>query len=76
MYGCSLWSRFFNFDISRVKVAYNNVFRYLFNTKKLTSMSTIYLQHEIDHFNVVFRKAIFNLRSRVLKSDNGIIMYL
>ena len=72
-YGCQLWCRFKKASMRKVIVAYNNVFRKLFNLERRVSISAMYVQNNVNSFGVVVRKSMYSFISRVDKSDNMLI---
>jgi hypothetical protein len=73
LYCCQLWTHYSQQHFNKVKVAYNNVFRHLFNIKKRCSMSQLYMYNDIDSFSVLMRKSIVRFRQRLKSSDNLLI---
>ena len=72
-YCCQLWSSFRKSLYSRIKVAYNNVFRQLFKIDRNEHISAQYVSKGINAFDVVVRKAAYNLKSRLCNSNNTIL---
>ena len=54
-------------------VAYNNVYRKLFNIRRGVSMSATYVAHFVGSFNVLLRKNLGSFRQRVLNCDNLLV---
>ena len=73
LYCCALWSNYSTNVYSKVKVAYNNIFRSLMKVDRFASVSHAFLQMNLDSFSVLVRSNIFSLRKRLLGSDNCII---
>ena len=71
-YGCHLLTHFKKKNLRKAKVAYNNTFRYLFNLRR-GSISKMFLEYNVDTFNVILRKSIYNLRSQMYMSLNHLI---
>lgn len=65
-----LWTCYKPVDINKLTVAFNDIYRMLFNIKRGESMSTIYINNNMDCFKVLLRKAAFRFRTRLLNSDN------
>lgn len=72
-YGGHLWTMFKKESMTKVKVAFNDVFRHLFTIKRGSSISCIFVQNNIDSFFTLLRKSAFNFRNRLMKSENAII---
>lgn len=73
MYCVSLWFYPSQAAISDVKVAYNNVFRKLYDLDRRCSVSNEFCKRNINPFIVIYRKAIYSLYTRMFNSDNVII---
>lgn len=72
-YCSALWINFKSESLRRLKTAYNRVFRKLFNLKGQISVSECLVARRLNPFIVLLRKAIYNLRQRVFKSNNSIV---
>jgi hypothetical protein len=70
VYGGHLWTCYKSADMNKLIVAFNDIYRMLFNIKRGESMSNIYVSNNMDCFNVLLRKAAFRFRTRLLDSDN------
>jgi len=70
MYGSQIWTVFNDNVFKKASVAYNNVFRHLLAIPKGVSMSQYYMFNGVDHFKVLYRKAIGNFRCRLLSCNN------
>ena len=73
IYCCQLWTQYSNVHIRKLIVAYNNIFRHLFNIKHPCSMSMLYMFFNVDHFTVLMRRSIVNFKTRLLFSTNSFI---
>lgn len=78
LYCNQLWSNYGVEDVRKVKVAYNNIFRFLMKIPKVidgkpVSISREYVRSNIDSFDVVCRKSCVNLRVRLFASSNRLI---
>ena len=73
MYCSPLWNNYTHNAFKGLRVAYNNTFRYLLSVKGRCSVSQLFLDHNVDSFNVLHRKLVFNLKERVFSSGNNII---
>ena len=69
-----LWSSFSAEYYRRLKVAYNRIFRYMFNvTEYNISISGMMLDYNVKTFDAVIRNYIFSFIQRMSTCDNGII---
>ena len=73
LYCCPLWICFNNRMYQKVKVAYNNIFRHMFGIRRREHVSCHYVSANILPFNVIIRKSIFNLKSRIENNSNLIL---
>jgi hypothetical protein len=73
MYCIPLWFYTTHDAISDVKVAYNNIFRQFFNLSRRCSVSFEFLKRGINSFEIVQRKSIFSLYSRLYNCENNLI---
>ena len=76
MYGSQLWCNFSKSTLQKLKVAFNNVLRKLFNIKCGQSISEICVHSNIDSFNVILRKTYYQFRVRLFDSCNSFISTL
>ena len=74
MYGGALWNTVSTPALHKAKVAYNDVFRMLFNVRRGVSVSALYVQIGLDCFSVLMRKFTYSLYQRLLKSTNALIV--
>ena len=58
---------------SKVKVAYKRIYRSLLNLDYRSSITTHMVLSNVDSFDVLVRKSVFNFKQRLLKSGNGIL---
>ena len=72
-YGCHLWANYKQSSFKRLVVAYNNVFRKLFNIRRGTSMSYIYVCNNIDSIGVLVRKSLYSFMHRIQDSANNLV---
>lgn len=75
-YCSSLWGSYKAKTFSKVKVAYNNVFRHLLSIDKSCSVSKAMIDCKVDPFAVVFRKYIVSFSNRLANCDNKIVSVL
>ena len=72
LYCASLWCNYTASSFSRIKVAYNNIFRMLLSVKR-REVYGAYVRFNVDSFQVVLRKSIYTFIQRLLKSNNCLI---
>ena len=72
-YGSVLWSKYSTNTLQRCIVAFNDVYRFLFKSRRGVSISQIYVTNGIDSFNIYRRKNIYSFRQRLFKSENLLI---
>ena len=72
-YCSSLWHNFRSLSIRSLKTAYNRVFRLLFNIRGQISVSRCLISLRLNPFEVLLRKSILSLRSRIFDSVNTIV---
>ena len=58
---------------SKVKVAYNNVFRHMFALNKQEHVSAHFVSKNVCTFDVAIRKAVFILMKRIENSQNTVL---
>ena len=75
-YCIPLWCKFTQGTFMKVKVAYNNVFRSLFNYDRRASVSQMFVTNNVFNFDSIYRKCVYDFKSRVLKSQNCILLAL
>ena len=73
LYCSALWCSHTAKSLSNLRVAFNNVYRYLHNLDKRTSMSQFFTSRNLDTLRVLLRKSAFSLMSRVKMSDNTLV---
>ena len=73
MYCAQLWCNYTNGSFKQLYVSYNNVFRYLLNIRGEHSISQIFINHNIDSFNVLYRKLTYGLLKRIECCKNLLI---
>ena len=72
-YCSTLWCRFTDESMRRLKVAYNRIFRILMGLEHRTSMSAEFIVRDMDPFVVILRKAIASFRKRIFSNDNILV---
>ena len=76
-YCSQLWCHFSSLSITKLKVAYNRIFRYLFNLPQSNiSISSAMLDLNVTTFNAVLRKYMSGFVTRISNCDNEIINVL
>ena len=71
---CSfLWTHYKKSNYSKLRVAFNNVYRRILKLPLRSSASTMYVVNNIDSLEVLVRKRIFGFIERLNNSDNTII---
>ena len=73
-YCCQLWCSYCVVSYRKLKVAYNRILRILFRLDYDCSISAKCIELNVDCFEVLLRKSIFSFRSRILSSDNELIL--
>ena len=58
---------------SKLRVAYNNVYRKVFGLKRRSSASEMFVLNNISNFEALMRKSIFVFTTRLTNSKNAII---
>lgn len=72
-YCSALWCNYAKESMNKLKVAYNNTFRALFNIRGYASMSTIFVNVGINPVEVLMRKSMYSLKSRISRCQNDIL---
>ena len=73
MYGSSLWSNFSPDVLNDASIAFNNVFRQLFNLNRRCSMSFEFYSRKVVDFYTLLKKAILCLYKRLQRSTNTLV---
>ena len=73
IYGCALWRHSFQNSVRKLTVSYSDTFKRVINVPSYTSSSLAFAMNATDHINVVFRKFVYSLMSRVTASPNSIV---
>ena len=73
MYCPQLWVNYTKAMYSKLKIAYNNIFRRLLGYSKRDSASFMFASHNINNFDAVYRKNIYDFMRRVEASENTIM---
>ena len=59
--------------LSKLRVAFNNVYRKVFGLKRRSSVSEMFVLNNISNFEALMRKSIFAFTTRWTNSKNAII---
>ena len=71
---CSyLWSQYNKSSFSKIRVAYNNLYRKILHVTPRSSASKMFVDNNIPNFEALLRKEIFSFTSRLSISTNSII---
>ncbi len=68
-----LWCNFNAESLRRIRVAYNRVFKILMNLKERVSFSSIFVEYDVHHFNVLLRNSITGFIKRLEASENSLL---
>ena len=72
---CSyLWCNFNKASISKMRVAYNNIYRRILGYNRRDSASLMFATHGIDSFEARARKVCYGFRNRLELSSNAIVL--
>ena len=67
------WTQHKKATFSKLRVAYNNVYRKIFGLKRRSSASEMFVLNNISNFEALMRKSIFAFTTRLSNSKNAII---
>ena len=67
------WTQHKKATFSKLRVAYNNVYRKVFGLKRRRSASEMFVLNNISNFEALMRKSIFAFTTRLSNSKNAII---
>ena len=73
MHGCQLWCDFYSYTYNRIRVAYNNAYRILYNISRSSSVRSHQVQDNITTFDALIRKRQYSFLSRCNKTRNNYI---
>ena len=65
MYGAALWSTYFEYEINKLRVAYNQMYCRILGYCSRDSASLMFAHHDIMDFN--------SFKNRLLCSDNDVL---
>ena len=60
--------------MDKLSIAFNDVFRRLFNIKRGFSIASIYVEHNVISFKILLRKAAYNFRVCLTESGNHYVI--
>ena len=70
---CSLWSKYTNCQLNAVCVALNKVFKCFMGKRRDYSASMLFVENCVNNVNVIRRKMIYSIKSRIEASSNFLI---
>ena len=73
IYGCSLWSTYNVGTWRKVKVSHNDIFRTLMGVPRYESATQLFAQHNVPNLDVLVRKTMYSLMTRLERSKNPLI---
>ena len=71
-----LWSDYKSMTFSKIRVAFNNVYRTVLGLPKWSSVTEMYATHNIENFEALLRKVIYGFIQRSEDNSNVIIQTL
>ena len=75
MYACQLWNNFLSSTLKRIRVAYNNSFRFLHGLARYVSAREHQVLNNITTFDVTLRKMSCSFVCRCYESNNKLIFF-
>jgi len=75
-YCATLWCEYSKKSFSKIRVAYNNIFRNILGYCRRDSASSMFVTNRIDSLEARIRKSCFKFRERLVASNNTIILTL
>ena len=73
MYCAHLWSQFSLAQIQKLRVAYNNSFRKIFQLPARCSASEMFVYNQVPTFDMLIRRYVYSLQQRLLRSTNTLV---
>ena len=67
------WTQYKKTTFSKIRVAYNNVYRKILGVSRRASASGMFVSNDIPNFEAFLRKSIYSLTTRLLSSSNKLI---
>ena len=71
-----IWNNFTQASMSKVRVAYKQIYRRFVNLSKFDSISYDMICNNVDTFDAIIRKSIHSFRKRILSTNNVIVTNL
>ena len=72
-YLCTLWTQYKKSSFSKIRVAYNNLYRKILHVSRRSSASAMFVQNNIPNFECLIRRDIYSFTSRLKASNNLLI---
>ncbi len=69
----ALWCNHAKFNMTKLRVVYNNVYRKVLGYRRRDSASTMFVVNNIDTFEAKMRKTCFKFKQRIEASENIIV---
>ena len=76
VYCTQLWWSYSNECLRKIRVAFNNSFRFLMGYSRRCSASGMFIENNIDDFNILRRKYMFRFICRLQQCNNSLIINL
>ena len=73
-YCSTVWCNYTKQCMSKLRVAYNNIYRNILGFKRHDSASAMFVNNHIDTFEARFRKTCYIFRQRLYSCKNNIVM--
>ena len=73
IYSGHLWSSSNVSSFSKVRIAFKQIYRSLMKMDRTESISYSMLTHNVDNFDILIRKSVYNFRNRLMESNNVLI---
>ena len=70
MYSCHLWSVYLKSSYSKLRVAYNNICRYMLNLDRYCSKSTYMVENGIKTTQEIIRNYMYSFYTKLSDCDN------
>ena len=72
----ALWRHSFQNSIRKLTVSYGDTFKHLINVPRYISSSLAFAMNATDYINVVLRKFVYSLMSRIVASPTVLLLPL
>lgn len=73
MYTCQLWCKYTQAQYKKLRVAYNNIFRRFMGYDPFYSAQGMFVENNIDSFEVLMRKNVYSFMTRMQCSTNKLV---